>query len=56
MQKKSFSSKKNEKKINEGITAHELMVVTDTGESLGKMSRDTALNLAQEKELDLVEV
>jgi len=32
------------------------MVISETGESLGKMSRDQALSLAWEKDLDLVEV
>ena len=32
------------------------MVIADSGEPLGKMSRDAALTLAGEQELDLVEV
>lgn len=57
MQKRSFPSKgKNEKRINGAIIARELMVISDTGESLGKMSRDEALKMAEEQELDLVEV
>jgi translation initiation factor IF-3 len=51
-----FVSKKNEKRINENIIARELMVITDSGESLGKMTRDAALNMAGEQELDLVEM
>jgi hypothetical protein len=30
MQKKSFPQKKNEKRINDAITARELMVISDT--------------------------
>jgi translation initiation factor IF-3 len=41
-----FVSKKNEKRINENIIARELMVITDSGEPLGKMTRDAALNMA----------
>lgn len=51
-----FPQKKNEKRINENIIARELMVIADSGESLGKMSRDAALNMAGEQELDLVEM
>ena len=56
MQKKSFPQRKNEKRINDAITARELMVISDSWEPLGKMTRDQALNLAGEQELDLVEV
>lgn len=56
MQKKPFQNKRNEKRINDAIIARELIVISDSGESLGKMSRDQALNLAWEQELDLVEV
>ena len=56
MQKKSFPQRKNEKRINDAITARELMVISDSWEPLGKMTRDQALNLAWEQELDLVEV
>ena len=56
MQKRSFPQKKNEKRINENIQARELIVISDTWESLGKMSRDAALTLAGEQDLDLVEI
>lgn len=56
MQKKSFPPKKNEKRINDAITARELMVISDSWEPLGKMTRDQALNLAWSQDLDLVEV
>lgn len=56
MQKRGFPQKKNEKRINESIIARELFVIADSGEPLGKMTRDAALNLAGAQELDLVEV
>ena len=51
-----FVQKKNEKRINDAIIAREIVVIDETGENLWKMSRDSALNLAGEKDLDLVEV
>ncbi|MDD2694119.1 MAG: translation initiation factor IF-3 [Candidatus Gracilibacteria bacterium] len=51
-----FPQKKNEKRINDAIMAREIIVITETGENLGKMSRDEALQKAEELELDLVEV
>ena len=56
MQKRGFPQKKNDKRINEAITARELMVISDTWEPLGKMTRDAALTLAGSQDLDLVEV
>lgn len=56
MQKRGFPQKKNDKRINDAIIARELMVISDTWESLGKMTRDAALTLAGEQDLDLVEV
>jgi translation initiation factor IF-3 len=56
MQKRGFPQKKNDKRINDAIIARELMVISDTGESLGKMTRDAALTLAGSQDLDLVEV
>lgn len=56
MQKRGFPPKKNEKRMNDSIIARELMVITSTGESLGKMTRDAALTLAWEQDLDLVEI
>jgi translation initiation factor IF-3 len=40
--------------INEQIKAHKLRVISEEGENLGIMIRDAALNLARQKELDLV--
>ncbi len=51
-----FPQKKNEKRINETIIARELIVISEDGEALGKLSRDAALNLAGSKDLDLVEM
>lgn len=57
MQKWNFRrGGKNDKRINEAIVARELIVISDTWESLGKMSRDEALRKAEEENLDLVEV
>lgn len=46
----------NELRINEEIRAKEIRVVSSDGEQLGIMSVKDAIKLAQEKELDLVEV
>jgi translation initiation factor IF-3 len=51
-----FPQRKNEKRINDNIIAREMMVIGDGGEALGKMTRDAALNLAGEQDLDLVEM
>jgi translation initiation factor IF-3 len=56
MNRRPFPPKKNEKRINESIIARELMVISETWEPLGKMSRDRALDLAGSKDLDLFEV
>lgn len=56
MQKRGFPQKKNDKRINEAIIAREMMVISETGEPLGKMTRDAALTLAWWQDLDLVEV
>lgn len=42
--------------MNEEIRAREIRVIGDQGEQLGVMSLKEALRLAEEKELDLVEV
>lgn len=57
MRRRRFPQRrKNEKRINEAITAREVFVISDSGESLWKMSRNEALNLAENQELDLVEI
>lgn len=43
-------------RLNGQIQASELRVIDETGAQLGVMSKRDALNLAQERELDLVEV
>ena len=45
---------KQELLINEQIRLNEVQVISDTGEKLGTMSSHDALNLAIEKNLDLV--
>ena len=42
--------------INEEIKATEVRVIDENGEQLGIMLRDEALDIAQEKDLDLVNV
>lgn len=44
------------RRVNEEITALRLSVISDEGEPLGIISRDEALSIAEEKELDLVEM
>ncbi len=46
----------NELRVNEEIRAREVRVVSSEGEQLGIMSARDALRIAQEKNLDLVEV
>lgn len=40
--------------LNEGIRQREVMVITDTGEKLGVMNTRVAMNMAYDKDLDLV--
>lgn len=44
------------RRINEEIVATKISVISEEGEPLGTLSRDEALRLAEEKELDLVEI
>lgn len=54
---KSFpKNRKDDKRINESITASPLAVISDEGEFLGKMSLSEALATAESQELDLVEM
>jgi len=48
------AKRKDDGLVNEEIRAREVMVITDTGEKLGVVSTKEALNLAWEKDLDLV--
>lgn len=43
-------------KVNEYIRSPQLLVIDDEGVQLGVMNTDEALRLAQEKDLDLIEV
>jgi len=40
--------------MNDAIRAHELRVLSDDGEQLGIISRDEAIRIAEERDLDLV--
>jgi translation initiation factor IF-3 len=42
--------------MNQGIRAPELRVVSETGENLGVLNTSEALRLAEERELDLIEI
>lgn len=43
-------------RINEKIRGREFRIISETGEQLGIMSAQDALKMAEEKELDLVEI
>lgn len=43
-------------RVNERILSRELMIIDESGENLGAMSREQALAEAKSRELDLVEV
>ena len=45
---------RNQGLVNNDIRAREVMVITDTGEQLGVLSKREALALAEERNLDLV--
>ena len=47
---------KQELRINDEINAKEVKLIAENGEQLGVMSFDEAIKIAEEKELDLVEV
>jgi translation initiation factor IF-3 len=49
-------AKTKELRVNRQIGLPEIMVIDETGNPLGLMKTENALNLAYEKELDLVEV
>ncbi|BDR58369.1 translation initiation factor IF-3 [Xylocopilactobacillus apicola] len=40
--------------VNEGIKAHEVRLISDTGEQLGVKSKEEAIELAHQKDLDVV--
>lgn len=49
-----MSAKQSSIPINENIKIRTLVIIDDTGNNLGEMSRDEALSLAMSKNLDLV--
>jgi len=48
--------KANRTRVNSEITAQELRVVDEDGKMIGLLSRNEALRLAEEREMDLVEI
>ena len=54
--KKVFIKDKKFFRVNAQIRVPEVMVIDENGDSLGKLDTRKALEIAQEKELDLVEV
>lgn len=50
------TNKNDSTKMNHEIRAKEVRVIDENGDQLGLMSLSQALNIAQEKELDLVEM
>lgn len=55
-QPKPVASKASQVRVNHQITSPEVRVISDEGGQLGVMSLSTALRMAEEQELDLVEV
>jgi translation initiation factor IF-3 len=53
---KGGDEKIKETRINEGIRARRIRVISEDGEQLGIMSIDDALKITRESDLDLVEV
>ena len=49
-------SKEKQRRINSDIVASRLQVISEEGEPLGVLSLSEALAMAEEKELDLVEM
>jgi translation initiation factor IF-3 len=50
------AKRKDDGLLNEGIRAREVMVITDTGEKLGVMNKYKAIEMAYDRNLDLVVV
>ncbi len=55
-QPKPVLTRANQTRVNHQIQSPEVRVISDSGEQLGVMSLSAALRLAEEQELDLVEV
>ncbi len=47
---------KNQKRINEQITAPRVTVINSDGENLGEMPRDEAMRMAENQKLDMVQM
>jgi translation initiation factor IF-3 len=55
--RRPFTARKEDKtRINENIHAPELRVIDEDGEQLGIMTRERAIEISSERQLDLVEV
>jgi len=54
--KPQVSNQIKELKINERILAPQLMIIDETGQNIGTLTRQAALDMAKTKDLDLVEV
>ncbi len=48
--------KEKKKALNDQIRAHKVQIITDRGENLGEMSLNEAKTMANEQELDLMEI
>lgn len=55
-QQEQSSSSGIKQKINEQISAKELRIIDEDGKMLGVMTKQQALRMAEERELDLVEI
>jgi translation initiation factor IF-3 len=51
---KPADKKRNDGLVNDDIRAREMMVISDNGEQLGVLPRNQALDIAEERKLDLV--
>ena len=49
-----FKISKNNRQINDEIRAPKLRVISDKGEQLGIMTREEAMRISEQKNLDLV--
>lgn len=45
-----------QRRVNEAITEQQIRIISETGEPIGLLSRDEALRIAEEQELDIVEI
>ena len=56
MKREGFTISKNDLQINEEIRDNEVRLVSESGEQLGVMSSAKAMDIAEEKGLDLVKI